>query len=127
MSRTKRWRIVLSMRTDENNNPTAFTTDLARQAGLRLGIDYELGTKFPGDSTLITARILGDPIEVTIRLIDKVGYRTKAGRPRWDYICLPKWLWDELSMAQRVDVIGDHYLHEGGTAMKGLFPNYGKA
>lgn len=108
------------MRTDENHNPTAFTTDLARQAGLTLGTDYVAGAPFP-IGPLVTARIIGDPIEVTIRLITAVGYYTRLGKPRWDYIAIPNFVWDSLSRAERVRVIGFHYQREGGTAMKGLF------
>ena len=114
------------MRTDENRNPAAFTTDLARQAGLKLGEDYTPGTPFPAPSTLVTAKLLGDPIETTIRLIDQVGYYTKQGNRRWEYIALPKFVWDALTTDQKRDVIGFHYQHEGGTAMRNLFPNWGK-
>jgi hypothetical protein len=113
------------VRTDANNNPTAFTTDLARQAGLGLGTDYEPGSPFPtGD--LITARILGDPVGVTIRLIDAVGFFTSHGAQRWTYIGLPRFVWKWLSLDQKRDVIGFMYQHEGGTTMRHLFPNYGK-
>lgn len=114
------------MRTDENRNPSAFTVDIAKQAGLILGIDYAEGTPFPRPSRLVTAEILGDPIDVTIRVIDAIGYYTQAGKPRWDYIALPKWLWDGLSLAGKRDVIGFHYQREGGTTMRAYFPQYGR-
>jgi hypothetical protein len=116
------------LRTDVNNNPTAFTTDLAAQAGLVEGVDYVPGTVFPTGKAfqLVTAKIIGDPIAVTIKLIDAVGYFTKTGQPRWIYIALPRWVWNSLTQAQRVDIIGWHYQHEGGVTMRGLFPNYGK-
>jgi len=113
------------MRTDANNNPTAFTTDLARLAGLQFQIDYEFGSTFPPPSSLITARILGDPIDVTIRLIDVVGYYTQAGLQRWTYIAIPHFIWNGLTRDEKRDVIGFHYQHEGGSAMKDLFPNFG--
>ena len=114
------------MRTDNNNNPAAFTVDIAKQAGLVLGTDYVAGDPFPAPSTLVTAKLLGDPVAITIRVIDAIGYRTKAGVPRWTYICLPKFIWKSLTAAQRLDVIGYHYQNEGGTTMRGLFPNYGQ-
>lgn len=114
------------MRTDANSNPAAFTTDLARQAGLVQGVDYQDGTPFP-TPPLVTAALLGDPIAITIKLIDAVGYYTRQGARRWDYIALPKFLWDSLTFEQKRDVIGFHYQREGGSAMKGLFPNYGRA
>jgi hypothetical protein len=121
------------MRTDEHNNPAAFTTDLAHQAGLMLGTDYVEGAQFtvtmPDGHQVFyyTAKLIGDPVELTIRVIDAVGYYTHAGTYRWTYIALPKFVWNSLSEPQRRDVIGFHYMHEGGTAMRGLFPNYGKA
>ena len=113
------------MRTDNNNNPAAITTDVAKQGGLVLGTDYVAGDPFPAPSTLVTAKLLGDPIALTIRVIDKIGYRTKAGAPRWEYTCLPNWLWHQMTPEQKRDQIGYHYFNEGGTAMRGLFPNYG--
>jgi hypothetical protein len=114
------------MRTDENSNPAAFTTDLAKQAGLVEGTDYVAGTPFPAPSLLVTAKIIGDPVQTTIRLIDAVGYYTRTGLARWTYIAIPKFVWDALTPPQKRDIIGFHYQHEGGTAMRALFPNYGK-
>jgi hypothetical protein len=115
------------MRTDDNNNPTAFTTDLAKQAGLVRGQDYFVGSPFAFNGGIYyTAKLIGDPIEITIRLIDAVGYYTAIGQQRWTYIALPKFVWNALTPEEKRDVIGFHYQHEGGTAMRGLFPNYGK-
>lgn len=116
----------MTYRTDRNNNPAAFTTDLAKQAGLVLGVDYEPGEPFPHPSTLVTARLLGDPVEVTIKLIDAVGYYTRGHGPRWPYIAIPKFIWKALSYEQKRNVIGFQYQNEGGTEMRGLFPNYGR-
>jgi len=113
------------MRTDENRNPTAFTTDLAKEARLILGVDYVQGTGFLAGSNpypYYTAHILGDPIDVTRRLIDAVTFYTHAGSPRWTYIALPQWAWKQLNP---VDVIGYMYMREGGREMRHLFPNYG--
>lgn len=113
------------MRTDEHNNPTAFTTDIAKEAGLVLGTDYEAGRPFsvPGNTmkTYYTARILGDPIALTIKVIDTIGFYTSHGDIRWIYIGIPKWIWDGLTREQKVKTIGFMYSHEGGTALKGLF------
>lgn len=114
------------MRTDENNNPAAFTTDIAAQAGLVLGVDYAVGTTFPVPSRLITAKLLGDPIAITIRVINAIGYVTAHGTPRWTYINIPKFVWDYFDLDMKRDVIGYHYRHEGGVAMRHLFPNYNK-
>ncbi len=66
------------MRTDENNNPAAFTTDIATQGGLVEGTDYTRGTQFPPDEhgnpvSLWTANLMGDPVALTIRVIDAIG------------------------------------------------------
>jgi hypothetical protein len=114
-------------RTDRNRNPTAFSVDVARQAGLTLGKDYVNGTAFPDDPGMFTACLLGDPIQITIRVIDALGFVTFLNTPgtaRWSYIILPKFVWDGLFPARKRDVIGFMYRHEGGTAMISLFPNY---
>ena len=113
------------MRTDNNNNPAAVTTDVAAM-GLLKDVEYVAGDPFPAPSTLVTARLIGDPVALTIKLIDAIGYYTRAGGPRWVYIAIPKGIWSALTPDQKRDVIGFHYQHEGGTAMRGLFPNYGK-
>lgn len=116
------------MRTDTHNNPAAFTVYIAKQAGLVLGVDYQIGDPFTaGGHVFYTARLLGDPIALTIRVIDKIGYFTQAGNPRWIYIALPRFIWNALTADERRDVVGFHYFHEGGAAMRALFPNYGKA
>lgn len=116
------------MRTDSHNNPAAITTDVAKQGGLILGTDYTQGDPFTvGTAAYYTARLIGDPVALTIRVIDKIGYRTKAGAPRWTYINMPKFLWDAQLPNIKRDIIGEHYRNEGGTAMRGLFPNYGQS
>jgi hypothetical protein len=108
-------------RTDRNNNPAAFTVDIARQAGLVEGEDYVSGERFPQPSNLITARLLKDPIATTIRVIDKIGYYTKQGSPRWTYIAIPTEIWQALPMPERIKAIRFHYEREGGTQMSPLF------
>lgn len=111
----------MAARTDRHNNPAAITVDVAKQGGLVEGVDYEIGDKFPDPSRLRTARLLGDPVQLTIQVIDKIGYYTKAGGQRWTYIGIPKFIWDALEPPVKKKVIGFHYEHEGGTEMKGLF------
>ena len=113
-------------RTDEHNNPTAFTTDIAKEAGLVLGIDYEVGKPFaiPGRNvmtTYYTAKLLHDPLNLTLQVIDKIGFYTSQGYIRWIYIGIPKWIWDTLDRATKVKVVGFMYSHENGTELKGLF------
>lgn len=114
------------MRTDENNNPAAFTTDIAKQAGLIEGVEWVPGAAFPPPSKLVTAKLIGDPIALTIKVIDAIGYQTHAGAPRWFYINLPRFVWDSLTPELKRDVIGYHYQHEGGTSMRQLFPHFGR-
>lgn len=109
-------------RTDKHNNPIAFTTDIARQAGLVEGTDYVRGDSFnAGVSVLFTAKLLKDPVECCIRVIDKLGFYTKSGLIRWVYIGMPSWIWEKLSMDEKKRVIQFMYHHEGGTQMEWLF------
>ncbi len=114
-------------RADQNNNPAAFTTDVAEEAALVLGTDYVQGDPFTaGPRTYYTAKLLGDPIATTIRVIDKIGYKTRTGVERWSYISLPDFVWNALTPDRKRDVIGYMYMYEGGVAMRSLFPNYGQ-
>lgn len=111
----------MSSRADRNRNPAAFTTDVARQAGLRTGVDYVDGDLFPPPSTLKTAKLLGDPIALTIQVIDRVSYYKRDGTQRWTYIAIPTVLWQSLTEAQKRIAIAFHYGCEGGTEMRDLF------
>jgi hypothetical protein len=111
----------MSYRTDRNNNPAAFTVDIAKQARLIEGVDFTPGEAFPAPSHLVTARLLRDPVAVTIEVIDRIGYYTAGGRPRWDYIALPHFVWDLMTPDQKRRVIGFHYQNEGGDQMAHLF------
>lgn len=115
------------MRTDDHNNPAAVTTDICKQAGLAEGRDYAVGAPFTDKGrTFYTAKLLGDPVGLTIKVIDALGYYTKLGYARWSYIAMPKFAWDTLTHDEKRDVVGFHYEKEGGVAMRKLFPNYGK-
>jgi hypothetical protein len=116
------------MRTDENNNPTAMTVDIANEGGLQRGPDYNIGTPFTvGDKTYYTAMIvLGDPVPRTIQVINKIGFYTSWGGQRWTYIAMPRFIWNSLTDDQKRDIIGFMYQREGGTEIRGYFPNYGK-
>jgi len=110
----------MTYRTDRHRNPTAFTVDIAKQAGLKLGQDYEIGDPF-ADGRFHTARLLGDPIELTIRVIDSIGFYTRKGQRRWEYIAIPQFVWDSLTFYLRRRVIEFMYQHEGGTELKHIF------
>src|SRR5678816_1276314 len=96
----------MTARTDRHNNPAAITVDVAKQAGLLLGVEYEAGDAFPNNPKLRTARLLGDPVPLTIRVIDAIGYYTKSGQLRWTYISLPTFVWAFLSTEIKRGVIG---------------------
>lgn len=64
---------VGTKRTERNNNPTAMITAKAKQLGWVLWVDYEIWDSFVWSDgrTYYTARLIGDPIETTIRLLDR--------------------------------------------------------
>ena len=117
-------------RTDINNNPTAFTTDIAKEGGLLIDKDYTVGTAFKVPNTnpnlvasiYYTAKLLGNPLDLTIKIIDNIGFFTKTGNLRWVYIGIPFKLWQNLTLIQKQWVIGYMYNQEGGVAMQDLFP-----
>lgn len=111
-----------TMRTDRHNNPTAFTTDIAKLAGLKEGVDYTKGDPF-SNGKYYTARLLGDPIATTIKVIDKIGFYTQSGNPRWTYVSsIPQAQnWNNLSYTQKKSVVAQMYQHEGGSALKQYF------
>lgn len=112
-----------SFRTDRNNNPTAFTTDMAKEAGLTEGIDYSTGDSFESNGkTFYTAKLIGDPVAKTLYVINNLGFYTKMPDKRWDYIGIPYLLWNSLTDKQKEYTIGIMYDNEGGTTMKSLFP-----
>ena len=116
-----------TMRTDRHRNPIACTTDVARAGGLVGGIDFENGDSFTtGDKIYYTAKFLGDPIELSIKIIDKATFYTNSGHQRWSYIGIPKFIWDGLRKNEKISVIKWMYGREGGTEMGSLFerPSY---
>jgi|SRR5208337_432303 len=113
----------MSFRTDRNSNPTAFTTDIAKEAGLIEGVDYEFGESFEASGDIFyTAKLIDDPLIITIKVIDKIGFYNSKGVQRWVYIAIPYKLWLSLTPIQKKYVIGYMYKQEGGTEMQNLFP-----
>lgn len=111
------------MRTDRHNNPAAFTTDIAKQAGLVEGVDYSVGDPFAGGK-YNTARLLGDPVDTTIKVIDAIGFKTKSGANRWSYsdkIGLTNESWAKMTPEQKMNGIYKMYKQEGGNGS--LFGN----
>jgi hypothetical protein len=114
-------------RTDSHNNPTAFTTDVAAEARLKPGIEYTQGDPFTSAGRIYhTARLIGDPIALTIRVIDTLTFSTPNGISRWGYITVPAFTWSELTAPEKRDVIGWMYQREGGETMRFMFPDYGR-
>lgn len=112
-------------RTDRHNNPTAFTTDIAKQADLKLGKDYAFGEAFRvNERQLYTAKLLHSPLDLTIQVIDKIGFRTKAGSKRWSYIDFPNEDWAKLGRAGKVEIIHLMYKFEGGKELEHLFQRH---
>jgi hypothetical protein len=115
----------INFRTDRNNNPTAMITLLAAEAGLNLGVDYVIGDLFESSNrTYYTAKLLGDPVALTIRVIDALGFRTTQDVQRWTYISLPSFDWLRHTTDEKRDLIGYCYFREGGVTMRSLFPLY---
>lgn len=114
------------MRTDRNNNPTAMTTDVAATGGLVPGVDYVQGDPFSGGGGRVyyTAKLLGDPISTTIKAIDRMGFYTQSGKPRWTYTnAIPEiGNWSNLNYNQKANIIAQMYHHEGGNGslIKGI-------
>lgn len=110
----------MSFRTDRNNNPVAFTTDIAKQGGLILGTDYTEGEPFD-NGRFHTAKLLGDPIALTIQVIDRIGFFTSTGAQRWTYIRFPNADWQKLSFYGKKEIIHLMYHNEGGKELERLF------
>lgn len=102
-------------RTDRNNNPTAFTVDVARQGGLVEGKDFYVDPKL--QNGFPTATIIGDPIEKTIKVIDNIGFYTNSGSPRWTHTAISKSEWDSKNLDQKKEFIAMMYQREGGTGI----------
>lgn len=108
------------MRTDRHNNPTAFTTDIARIGGLREGVDYVKGDPFD-NGRFHTARLLGDPVATTIKVIDNIGFYTQGGKQRWSHTAIPQDRWNAMTYEQKKQVVKKMYGHEGGKELNNIF------
>lgn len=82
-------------RAKRNNNPTAMTTDVAKQGWLILWKDYKQWEPFTWANGKIyyTAKLLWDAYELTTRVIDKIGFQTQAWWDRRTYLSR-LWLWE---------------------------------
>jgi len=104
----------VGMRTDRNNNPTAMTTDVAKNGGVE-GVDYVQGDPFTSNGkTYYTAKLLGDPIDTTVKAIDTMGFYTGSGNQRWTHTAMDKATWDKLDTTGKRAVVASMYQKEGG-------------
>lgn len=108
-------------RASRHNNPTAMTTDVAKTLGLVEGVDYERGDAFPDNPNLFTARLLGDPIETTIKALDesaksedRQAFYTQKGQQRWTYLGMSDEEWLKKSPTEKTQIIKNMYKKEGG-------------
>lgn len=104
---------AVGMRTDRSNNPTAFTVDIAKQAGLKEGVDYQVGDPFPNNPNLKTAKLLGDPVKQTIKVIDNISFYTDSGKQRWTHTAMSKEKWNKLSYSEKKNIVKKMYQAEG--------------
>jgi murein DD-endopeptidase MepM/ murein hydrolase activator NlpD len=84
--------------------------------GLQQGVDYVAGDPFPNNSNLRTAKFIGDPIKTSIKAIDKGGFYTATGKPRWSYLNNISGIntWSQMTYDQKAQVIAQMYHYEGG-------------
>ena len=126
------WTWVAKMRTERNNNPTAMSTDVAKMLWGVLGVDYEIWDSWTSADWRVyyTAKLIGDPIETTIRLIDRwiangidPFYRANW-QGRWSYISkigITKAKWQQMSPAEKAEIIKKMLQYEGGSMENMLY------
>ena len=108
-------------RCNRHNTPTAMITAVARDLGGVEGVDYTKGDPFTDEqgNVLYTARLLGDGMETTIKLLDsaasnpnKRAFYTQGGQSRWGYTAMSDEEWLAMSHAEKVGYIDNMYAHE---------------
>lgn len=102
-----------NLRAVRHNNPAAFTTKIAEQAGLVEGKDYVKGDPFEDSKggTLYTARLIGDSTNTTVKIIDKIGFYTKEGNKRWGYVTDEQAKqWPSMSLAEKQAFVAKYML-----------------
>ena len=110
-----------TMRTERNNNPTAMTTDVAKSLWWIEWVDYVQWDSFKtwDGRTLYTAKLIGDPIETTIRLLDnaanswKWAFYTKWWAKRWTHTAMSDKDWLALTPEQKQNVVLQMLQREG--------------
>ena len=115
------WTWVGTMRTERNNNPTAMTTDVAKSLWWVEGVDYVQWDSFQTADwkTLYTAKLLGDPIETTIKLLDTAAstwrwaFYTKGWAQRWSHTAMSDAEWLKLTPEEKQNVVLKMLQREG--------------
>lgn len=108
------------MRTDRNNNPTAMTTDVAKTLWLVEWVDYVKWDVFPNNSNLFSAKLIGDPIQQTIKALDtaianwKRAFYTQWGQQRWTHTGMSNEQWQGMNNEQKVATVVKMYHNEWG-------------
>jgi hypothetical protein len=107
------WTWVWTMRTERNNNPTAMTVDVAKSLWWVEWVDYVQWDSFQTSDwrTLYTAKLLGDPIETTIKLLDNAAstwrwaFYTKWWAQRRNHTAMSDAEWLKLSPEEKQNVV----------------------
>ena len=107
------WTWVGTMRTERNNNPTAMTTDVAKSLWGIEWEDYVQWDSWTNDKwqTFYTAKLLGDPIETTIKLLDRAAstwrwaFYTSWGKQRWSHTAMSDADWLKLTPEEKQWVV----------------------
>lgn len=108
------------MRTDRNNNPTAMTTDVAKTLGLVEWVDYVQWDVFPNNPNLYSAKLIGDPIQQTIKWLDtaiangKKAFYTQWGQQRRTHTAMSNEQWSWMTQEQKIATVVKMYHNEWG-------------
>ena len=130
------WTWTGTMRTERNNNPTAMTIDVAKSLGMVEGVDYEKGDPFTTSDwrTLYTAKLIGDPIETTVKAFDNAAakgiwiFYTQWGKQRWTHTAMSNEEWMALSPEEKKNVVLNMLQREWGDINKMAYYNqWGKS
>jgi len=127
------WTWVWGMRTERNNNPTAMITAYAKQLWWIEWVDYEVWDSWTNDKwqTYYTAKLIGDPIEKTIELLDRwVANNVKQNVfTAWTYrkdLWMNNEKWSKLSHEEKQNVVLKMLQHEWWDISKMAYYNQPK-
>lgn len=116
------WTGIAKMRTERNNNPTAMITDVAKSLWWVEGVDYVVWDSWKNNEwkTYYTAKLLWDPIDTTIKLLDnaaktwKWAFYTAGWKQRWTHTAMTDDAWLKLSNDQKKQVVLNMLQREWG-------------